>query len=121
MAGKVIFVPDPEGIAILAESPGMIDSMKVFADLAAMNTMNLVPVGEETGSDARWGHYHDQVEVDVGIDSTPIVGLPGPHAVARVNAMKFTAHWLEFGTINMPAKAPLRRGAEMAGLRVIDK
>jgi hypothetical protein len=121
MAGKVIFVPDPEGIAILAEAPGMVESMDVFAQEAAMRTRELVPIGEDTGSDARWGHYHDQVTVDVGIDDTPIAGLPGPHAVARVNANKFTAHWLEFGTVNMRALAPLRRGAEAAGLTVIDK
>lgn len=34
-----------------------------------------------------------------------------------VSATDFKANWIEFGSINNPKSAPLRRGAQAAGLR----
>jgi hypothetical protein len=39
---------------------------------------------------------------------------------AYLVATDFKAHWIEFGSVHNPAHAPLRRGAQAAGLRVIE-
>lgn len=55
--------------------------------------------------------YVDNIEVESGRDDKG-------HRFARVNAKKFTSGWIEFGTIKMVAQAPLRRAAELLGLKV---
>jgi len=56
------------------------------------------------------GEYVSQIKGEAGLEN----GI----AVGRVNAYKFTSHWIEYGTSDTPAFAPLRRGAESAGLPV---
>jgi hypothetical protein len=34
-----------------------------------------------------------------------------------LSAFDYKAHWIEFGSVNNPVSAPLRRGAQAAGLR----
>lgn len=104
------FVPSEAGIAELFAAPEMVVAMVQFAEPAAAEARQLVPPDEDDPE--KFGHYADQVEVDGGVEN----GV----AVARINANKFTSHWLEFGTVKMVAHAPLRRGAEAAGLEVID-
>ena len=58
------------------------------------------------------GAYHDSIGVEVGIDERT-----GEQA-AVVRATDWKAGLIEFGTSERRAKAPLRRGADAAGLRL---
>lgn len=52
---------------------------------------------------------------------TAVAGLEGGSMRSRIVAKDFKAGWIEFGTVKTPAFAPLRRGAEAAGLDVESK
>ena len=89
----------------LAKGKQMLSALRQFGEKAAAEARNLGPVGDSEP------HYVDMIDVDLGIE--------GDTALARVNANKFTSNWIEFGTEDTPAFAPLRRGAEAAGLKVV--
>ena len=88
------------------EMPSVGKAMLARAELAAQAAQDLAPRGET-------GDYADSI----GAVEAPIEGARG----AIVRATDFKAAWIEFGTANMPAFAPLRRGAEMTGLAVVAK
>lgn len=104
------FTLNPAGIKALQMSPQMLTGLKLIGEEIAEGVREVAPIGDpEMGE-----HYVDMITVDVGIE----LG----RAVARVNANKFTALWLEFGTGEpgpTPAFAPLRRGAESRGIVLI--
>lgn len=100
----VRFVPNPPGIGLLARTPRMAAGMRAWAEYVADIVVEVAPYGEGQG-----GHYRDMIGVDGPVSSAAGLG-------ARVNAYKFTAGFLEFGTSDTPAYAPLRTAADAAGL-----
>lgn len=100
-------IVDPKAAAKLGVDREMGAYLAVVADEAAEVVRELAPKGESPADEG----YAEQVEGQVQL-------LGKRFFIGRVSAHKFTAHWLEFGTINMLARAPLRRGVEAYGLRV---
>lgn len=105
---SVRFVYNKASEPLLARTVQMQAAMAERAELVAEAARSLGPRGDSEP------HYVDMIEVAVGA---------GPRgAIARVNANKFTSHWIEFGTGApgpTPAFAPLRRGAESVGLHLV--
>lgn len=102
----VRYVPNIRGIALLGRTPAMLAAMLARADGVAEHVRANAPVGEGNG-----GHYKDQIETG----PSPITSLT---AGARVSAKKFTSGWIEFGTEDTPAFAPLRNAADANGLEL---
>lgn len=100
----VRFVPNPPGIALLAHTPRMGAAMLAWAEYVADIARSIAPRGEGEG-----GHYADQIEAD-----GPVTNALGTGA--RVNANKFTSHFLEFGTSDTPRFATLRTAVDASGL-----
>ena len=97
----VKFVPTPGIGPIIARTPEMMAFLLAAAEVAAMAAQSIAPVGT--------GAYRDGISAEVE---------PGR---ARVNANDWKSVFIEFGTGQpgpTPKFAPLRRGAEMAGLRL---
>jgi hypothetical protein len=97
------FIPNPLGIALIARTPFMANAMLERADAVAETAKEIAPEGP-----GRDGHYRDM------IDTAPIVALGV--AGGRVNAWKFTAVFLEFGTSDTPTFATLRTSCDANGL-----
>ncbi len=97
------FIPNPQAAKQLGRQPEMAAAMKIRGEATARNARQIAPVGEGVG-----GHYRDSIEVEIEL----VDGV----FVSRVVAKKFTARFIEFGTIDTPTFAPLRRGLEMTGL-----
>lgn len=100
------FVPNPQAPALLARTTEMVEFLGVVAEAAAENARGFAPV--------RSGSYRDGIEGQAGI-------VEG-QAEGRVNARDFKSGWIEFGTGQpgpTPAFAPLRRGADATGLKLI--
>ncbi len=98
----VKFVPNPAIGPILARTPEMMAVLLAAAEAGAAAARSIAPVGAT-------GKYRDGIGAEVE---------PGR---ARINANDYKSNWIEFGTGQpgpTPAFAPLRRGAEMAGLRL---
>lgn len=93
---------NPAATAALQRTAAMVETLKIRAEDAADQSRAIAPV--ETGE------YRDSITAEAGISKG--------FAIGRVNAGKFTAGFLEFGTSDTPIFAPLRRGAEAAGLSV---
>lgn len=91
---------NPAATAELARTLEMVETLRARAEDAAEESRAIAPVDT--------GEYRDSITAEAGIE--------GGFARGRVNAGKFTAGWLEFGTSDTPTFAPLRRGAEAAGL-----
>lgn len=91
--GRTRFVIDPTFLRKLARDPSLIPPLKEAADAAAGKARDIGPVDD--------GDYRDGIKVAVGADEHGVL--------ARVNANDFKSHWIEFGTIDTPAFAPLRR------------
>lgn len=103
------FVLNELGIQEVGHSAGLLIALEAIALDIAENVKAIAPVDDDADV-----HYIDLITVDTG-------ELAG-HLVARVNANKFTANWLEFGTGEpgpTPAFAPMRRGAERAGFLLV--
>ncbi|MGH2651415.1 MAG: HK97 gp10 family phage protein [Actinomycetota bacterium] len=100
MAGLVRFVPNPVGIEALKRSVG------VQVVLTALGTA--LKAAAQSHAPVQTGKYRDSIEVEDG-------DLPG---TKRVVAHDFKANWIEFGTVDTPAFAPLRTAADSLGLRL---
>lgn len=99
------FVPDHDGMLAISRTVEMAKALDTFADYTASNARNLAPVDE--------GDYRNSIDTTSGVD--------GGVATARVNANDWKAGLIEFGTEDTPTFAPLRRGAEQAGLKLVDR
>lgn len=96
------FVPNRSCPAKLAVGAEMIVMLHEVAEAGAEEARRIAPVDT--------GEYQESIVAEAGVE--------GATARGRVNAHKFTAGWIEFGTSRMAAQAVLRRGAEAAGLKV---
>lgn len=105
--GGVRFVPNPAGIKALGYTPAMLAWCMAKGSSIRDIAVAIAPVGD--GEDG--GHYKDQITVD----RSPITSTG---AGARVNARKFTSGWIEFGTSDTPAFAPLRTAADADGVEL---
>lgn len=106
MTAPIKFVPNPAVGVELRADPLLLAVMKTKAEAAANAAKAVAPVGA-TGDYA----------ASIGVGEAEYGGFP----VATVEATDFKARWIEFGTGQpgpTPAFAPLRRGAEGAGLIV---
>lgn len=103
------FVYNKAAEPYLKRSLEMVLAMRTFAEKAAEGARAVAPVGDSEP------HYVDQIEAVAGGDAKY-------GALGRVNANKWTSGFIEFGTgpvAPTPAFAPLRRGAESAGLHLV--
>lgn len=96
--GKFVYNPTAE--ELLKHTAEMAAHLKYAAEKGADAAKAVAPV--------RTGDYRDSIEADSSASE----------GKARVLATDFKAQWIEFGTIHTPTFAPLRRGAESAGLKV---
>lgn len=99
------FQVNPQLVPLLKRSPQILARLGEIAEKVAETVRQNAPVGDSPSGK----HYVDQIEVDLGIVNGQVT--------ARVNANKWTANFLEFGTSKMAPRAPLRRGLEANGLR----
>jgi len=83
--------------------------MAIMVRALAEDVAKIVRTTSRIGDSAPGEHYVDKIE------ATTVRGRI--RWIGRVNAFKFTSHWLEFGTRRMRAQAPLRRSLEKLGLR----
>lgn len=101
------FIIDPTIIPKLATAAEMGVMLGTRATAVANAVRAIAPVGESEADE----RYIDMIEAVVQLGRKGLIG--------RVNAHKFTSAFLEFGTIYMAARAPLRRGLESTGLRLV--
>jgi hypothetical protein len=92
------FVHNPAFAAELAASPTMQTALSAAAVVIAGEIRRAAPIGQ--GPDA--GHYKRSIR-----SKGPVVYSTDPFA-----------HLVEWGSVNNPAYAPLRRGVLAAGLRL---
>jgi hypothetical protein len=103
------FVYNKSAEPYLLRSPEMVRAMRVIAESAAAGARAAAPVGDGEP------HYVDMIEAVAGGDAKY-------GALGRVNANKWTSHFIEFGTgppAPTPPFAPLRTGAEAVGLHLV--
>lgn len=102
------FIPDRTGIAAIGRSEEVREQLEERAREAADRARRIAP--------ALSGDYANSI--------TAVSGVEGSSALARVIADDWKAVFIEFGTgpvAPTPAFAPLRRGAEAAGLQVTEE
>jgi hypothetical protein len=92
------FLPNPRFPLEMAKDAVLVAQLASAAKGAEENAKALAPVRE--------GDYRDGIEVVVEGSEVALVGT------------YWTSHFLEFGTVDTPAFAPLRRGVRAAGLRL---
>ena len=101
------FEPDRSGIAAIAKSMTLLEEpIREVTEEIVDNAKGFSPVDE--------GDYRDGIEAEVGEDDGTVTG--------RANATDWKSGFIEFGTgapAPTQAYAPLRRGAEKAGLKVV--
>lgn len=110
--GKTSFVPARDAARKLGRTPAMRAMLSTYVEAGEEAVKAIAPVGDSKPGD----HYKDQIEGVVGTR-----GSRGGVFIGRINAFKWTSHWIEFGTINNPAYAPLRRGLAAIGARVFER
>ena len=98
------FKQNPRAISELLRVRELESLLGRLASEAAQNTRSIAPADDTPP------HYRDQIEAQSG--------LHGDRVIGRVNANKDNSGYIEFGTEDTPAFAPLRRGLEATGLQV---
>ena len=93
------FLPNPDMLTELMNQQSMVDAFDRTAQAVAEEARNLAPVLTSA--------YYDSIEGVVGFEEGKLV--------ARVIASDYKAWWIEAGTEDTPAFAPLARGAEAVG------
>lgn len=95
------FIPNPLVIPELEAAEAYDEARKQIGESIKGNVEQIAPSGAS-------GQYHDSIEVD----DEGSVGTTDPFG-----------HLVEWGSVNNPPYAPIRRGVELAGLRLeeIDK
>jgi hypothetical protein len=96
------FEPNEANIEALGDTPAMAEALGIVAGQCANNSKGIAPV--------RSGAYRDSIVEEHGVENGKAFG--------RVVAGDYKAGWIEFGTVRAAAKAVLRKGAELAGLKV---
>lgn len=104
--GRIRVVLKRDAIDELGRDPQMGKMLAVKAGTVVARAHLDAPRGNSPESES----YRAMIEAEVGIEGTTLIG--------RVNAKKFTSHWIEFGTLKTRAYATLRRAAEGTGLRL---
>jgi hypothetical protein len=97
------FIPDRTGIAAIGRTEDVRRHLEAAANEAAQQAKAIAPTDTFD--------YRDSINV--------VSGVEGATALARINADDWKSVFIEFGTgpvAPTPAYAPLRRGAEAAGL-----
>lgn len=89
----------------LLRTPEMTALIAEITESALNGVVDAAPV--------RTGAYRDSLDASVGITPTGVTG--------RVLTTDPFAHLIEFGSVNNPPYAPLRRGVESTGLTVTDR
>lgn len=98
-----MFIPSPTGLKLTAMTETMAQALLSLAgEPIADAAKSLAPVDE--------GDYKDNIEATAGVE--------GASALARVNAFVMYASFIEFGTVDTPTFAVLRRACESLGLRL---
>jgi hypothetical protein len=100
----VRFTPNPAGIVDLMTDPGM--KLLVVGATAAVRDE------AEAGSPRRTGHFATSFTTEVETTATGPVGTLGNSDVG--------AAAIEFGSVNNPPYAPIRRAVRATGLRLQD-
>lgn len=93
------FVPNPAGLLLVQVSTGMQSAMKERADQIAEMARSIAPYDPTNDR-----NYRDEIEV--------VAGIEDGRACGRVNAWVPWAGYVEFGTVDTPTHAPLRRASE---------
>ena len=101
-----MFKANPKLEKELNEDPDMVEMLKERAEQVAQVVRQIAPRGDSPSGE----HYADKIEVEVVKEQN--------ETIVRMVARKFTSVFIEFGTINNPTFAPLRRGIESTGLRL---
>lgn len=94
------FVPNPAFIAEIERDPQVVAHVLKVASEGATLTREAAP--EHTG------HYRRSIDVERTATG------------ARVFSTDIAANLIEFGSVNNPPYAPLRKGAELSGARYVD-
>lgn len=96
------FVPNPVGMAAIAVGVGVQAVLERLGEAIAEGARSAAPEDE--------GDYIDGIVVEDG-------EAPGSK---RVLATDFKSNWIEYGTEDTPAFAPLRLGADSAGVPLVE-
>lgn len=91
------FIPNRGFARELKAERSYVEGMAAAAAPAAQNARDIAPVDE--------GDYRDGIRVTIDGDEV------------RIDAMDWKSGFIEYGTEDTPVFAPLRRGAEAAGLK----
>lgn len=102
---NVRYVPNRSGLDALKRTTDMLKFLEDRAQEAANAAKSYSPI--------RTANYLESIGATSKVD--------GGEARGYVYAKDFKALWIEFGTEDTPTFAPLRKGAEAAGLKVTDK
>lgn len=94
----------------LMASPEMRKALGKAADHVAGEAKQAAP-REPVLPKGRRKHYADMIDGVTGTDAQ------GP--LGRVVALHFTSLWVEFGSVNNPPHAPLRRGLDASSGRAL--
>jgi hypothetical protein len=94
----------------LAAEPDYKDGLEGQAEAAADAAKAFAPVGEvehvlKSGYVSRPGDYKRGIKTRVVGNKVYVIGTD------------FKSHWIEFGSVNNPISAPLRRGVTAVGLK----
>ena len=104
------FVPDPNAGAEMCRSKGWaIHVAALAAETAEAARAAFEAQGPHPYSDEP-EHYVEMIDPDVVMEDGEIAG--------RVNAHASYSWWIEVGTSDTPAFAPLQKGADAIGLRL---
>lgn len=98
----IVYKPDEAATQMLGRTTEMMKFVEGLAATAARSAQAIAPV--------LTGAYKDSIRSEARILEGKATGL--------VIAEDFKAAWIEFGTETNPTYAPLRKGAEAAGLTV---
>lgn len=99
------FVPFLPGIKAIEMNPLMIAEMRRRAERIVVEARKIAQAEAfDTGA------YYNSIKVASGVEDGQAVG--------RANAYDWKSHWIEWGTVNLPSKNVMTRGAEAAGYSV---
>lgn len=94
----------------MARNPGLARDISNGSEYrrALLEVAEACADGAREASPVADGDYRDGIEATTADREGEVVG--------RVNANDWKSHWIEWGSVNNPPHAPLRRGVLSAGL-----